>query len=149
MVASLKPKGRMAMVLDTGAVTRGSGMLGANRERAIRRSFVEADLIEAVFELPDNMFYNTPAQGIVMILNRSKTHPREVLLVNGSTLFTKGRPKNEMLDEHITSVHDAFTSWGFDGASRPSRRSMRLQPVTTTSSQAATPLLLRSTMCCH
>ena len=68
MVASLKPNGRMAIVLDTGAVSRGSGNAGTNRERDIRRAFVEADLIEAVLLLPENLFYNTTAPGIVMIL---------------------------------------------------------------------------------
>lgn len=48
MLASLKDGGRMAVVLDTGAVSRGSGNQGSNRERDIRRAFVEADLIEAV-----------------------------------------------------------------------------------------------------
>jgi type I restriction enzyme M protein len=38
MVASLKAAGRMAIVLDTGAVSRGSGNAGANRERDIRRA---------------------------------------------------------------------------------------------------------------
>ena len=111
MFGSLKRRGRMAIVLDTGAVTRGSGTQGANREREIRKSFVEADVIEALIELPENMFYNTPAPGIVMVLNRAKDHPREVLLVKASKLFHKGRPKNEMLDEHITSVHELFRSW--------------------------------------
>lgn len=37
----------MAVVLDTGAVSRGSGNEGSNKERDIRREFVEQDLIEA------------------------------------------------------------------------------------------------------
>lgn len=111
MVASLKPNGRMAIVLDTGAVSRGSGNAGANRERDIRRAFVEADLIEAVLLLPENLFYNTTAPGIVMILNRRKPHPGEVALINGSLLFTKGRPKNELTDEHIATIHQLFHDW--------------------------------------
>jgi len=37
MMASLSDKGRMAVVLDTGAVSRGSGNTGRNRERDIRK----------------------------------------------------------------------------------------------------------------
>ncbi len=48
MVASLGPRGRMAVVLDTGAVSRGSGNQGSNKERDVRKQFVEEDLIEAV-----------------------------------------------------------------------------------------------------
>ena len=111
MVASLKPQGRMAIVLDTGAVSRGSGSKGASRERDIRRAFVEADLIEGVILLPENLFYNTTAPGIVMVLNRAKQHPREMLLVNASQLFIKGRPKNELSDHHVARVQALFVNW--------------------------------------
>lgn len=111
MVASLKPTGRMAIVLDTGAVSRGSGNAGANRERDIRRAFVEADLVEAVLLLPENLFYNTTAPGIVMVLNRRKAHPDEIALINASQLFVKGKPKNELTDEHITTIHGLFSNW--------------------------------------
>jgi type I restriction enzyme M protein len=111
MVASLKPNGRMAVVLDTGAVSRGSGNVGANRERHIRKSFVDADLVESVILLPENMFYNTSAPGIVMVLNRAKKHPGEILLVNASGMFAKGRPKNAMSDEHIAGVHRLYADW--------------------------------------
>jgi type I restriction enzyme M protein len=111
MVASLKSGGRIAIVLDTGAVSRGSGSSGTSRERDIRRSFVEADLIEAVILLPDNMFYNTPAPGLVMVINDAKPHPREVMLINGTSLFVKGRPKNELSEAHISTIHQMFSEW--------------------------------------
>lgn len=111
MVASLKPAGRMAIVLDTGAVSRGSGNSGANRERDIRRAFVEHDLVEAVVLLPENLFYNTTAPGIVMVLNQSKPHPGEILLINASQLFVKGKPKNELTDEHIMTIHALYADW--------------------------------------
>ncbi len=44
--------------------------------------------------LPENLFYNTTAPGIVMVVNRAKRHPGEILLINASKLFAKGRPKN-------------------------------------------------------
>jgi type I restriction enzyme M protein len=114
MAASLKPGGRMAVVLDTGAVSRGSGSSGSNREREIRQAFVDSDLIEAVALLPENLFYNTSAPAIVMVINQAKAHPREVLLVNASTLFTKGRPKNELTDAHIATVHKLYAEWRSD-----------------------------------
>lgn len=61
MAASLDDKGRAAIVLDTGAVSRGSGSQGANKEKEIRKAFVEKDWIEGVVLLPDNLFYNTTA----------------------------------------------------------------------------------------
>src|SRR5207244_11062008 len=84
---------------------------GANRERDIRKYFVDRDLIESVILLPENLFYNTSAPGIVMVLNRAKKHSGEVLLFNASQLFVKGRPKNELRDEHIAEVADLYARW--------------------------------------
>ena len=72
ILASLKETGRAAIVLDTGAVSRGSGSVQTSRERDIRKGFVENDLIEGVILLPENLFYNTTAPGIILLLNRSK-----------------------------------------------------------------------------
>lgn len=111
MYVSLNDGGKMAVVLDTGAVSRGSGSQASSKERDIRKAFVEADLIEAVFLLPENMFYNTPASGIIVVINRRKRHPGEILLVNGSKQFSKGRPKNYMDDDHASAVVGAYLDW--------------------------------------
>ncbi|WP_460035821.1 type I restriction-modification system subunit M, partial [Methylothermus subterraneus] len=115
MLASLKEGGRMAVVLDTGAVSRGSGNQGSNRERDIRKAFVEADLIEAVILLPENLFYNTPAPGVILVINRRKRHAGEMLLINASTLFAKGRPKNYLTEEHIETIAGVYHTWGAVG----------------------------------
>lgn len=111
MLASLKEGGRMAVVLDTGAVSRGSGNQGASRERDIRKAFVERDLIEAVILLPENLFYNTSAPGIILVVNRQKRHPGEILLINASKLFAKGRPKNYLTGEHIETIARLYHEW--------------------------------------
>jgi type I restriction enzyme M protein len=111
MVAHLKPTGRMAVVLDTGAVSRGSGNQGSNKERDIRKHFVDADLVQAVLLLPENLFYNTTAPGVVMVLNRKKRKPGEILLMNGSKLFSKGRPKNFLEEEHIQRITEVYHEW--------------------------------------
>jgi type I restriction enzyme M protein len=111
MLASLKDGGRMAVVLDTGAASRGSGNQGSNRERDIRRAFVEADLVEAVVLLPENLFYNTTAPGIILVINRRKRHPGEILLINASKLFTKGRPKNYLTAEHVAQIARLYHEW--------------------------------------
>ncbi|HEY77352.1 MAG TPA: SAM-dependent DNA methyltransferase [Thermoflexia bacterium] len=111
MFASLNEGGKMAVVLDTGAVSRGSGNQGSNRERDIRRAFVEEDLIEAVILLPENLFYNTTAPGIILVINKVKPHPGEILLVNASKLYAKGRPKNYLTEEHIRQVYKVYHDW--------------------------------------
>ena len=58
-VACLNDHGRAAVVLDTGAMTRGSGSKNEDKERNIRKWFVDHDLIDGVILLPENLFYNT------------------------------------------------------------------------------------------
>jgi type I restriction enzyme M protein len=117
MFSSLEPNGRMAVVLDTGSVSRGSGNQGSNRERDIRKLFIEGDLaskgdlVEAVVLLPENLFYNTTAPGIIMVLNKAKRHPCEILLINASQQFVKGRPKNELTDEHVNKIAQLYHEW--------------------------------------
>ena len=111
ILASLKENGKAAVVLDTGSVSRGSGAEGKNRERDIRKAFVENDLIEAVILLPQNLFYNTPAPGVIIVLNRNKEHKGEILLVNASNEYEKIRAKNVLTEEGIEKVVRAYRNW--------------------------------------
>ncbi|MYB93125.1 SAM-dependent DNA methyltransferase [Candidatus Poribacteria bacterium] len=113
ILASLKENGRAAIVLDTGAVSRGSGSQNADRERDIRKKFVEQDLIEGVVLLPENLFYNTTAPGIVLLLNRSKPEKRkdQILLINLSQHFEKGKPKNILTDDAIDAATEVYQAW--------------------------------------
>ena len=109
-LACLNERGRAAVVLDTGAVTRGSGSKNEDRERNIRRWFVERDLIDGVVLLPDNLFYNTSAAGIIVVLSKRKPEARKgkIVLVNASRRVGKGRPKNYIPEEDIRPIAAAF-----------------------------------------
>jgi len=113
MYASLKEDGKMAVVIDTGAVSRGSGNAGKNRERDIRKAFVEHDLVEAVVLLPENHFYNTTAPGIIIVINKAKLEERkkQILLINASKLYSKGSPKNFLPDESIEKISNIYLNW--------------------------------------
>src|SRR5207253_10427141 len=89
ILASLKPRGRAAVVLDTGAASRGSGNANTNKEKDVRRWFVEQDVIEGVIYLPENLFYNTSAPGIIIVLNKAKSKERRgnLFLLNASREF--------------------------------------------------------------
>lgn len=104
--ACLSDRGRAAIVIDTGAASRGSGNDGENKEKMIRKWFVDNDLIETVILLPDNLFYNTTAAGMVMIVNRAKVAARrgKILLVNAGAEFEKGRPKNYLSGAAIAKI---------------------------------------------
>ena len=113
ILASLNEAGRAAIVLDTGAASRGSGNANTNKEKEVRRWFVEQDLIEGVIYLPENLFYNTTAPGIILFLNKSKAKERKgkLFLFNAATEFAKGDPKNYLPEEAITRIADTFKAW--------------------------------------
>ncbi|GAW92772.1 type I restriction-modification system subunit M [Calderihabitans maritimus] len=113
MFASLNDSGKMAVVLDTGAVSRGSGNQGSNRERDIRKAFVEHDWVECVILLPENLFYNTTAPGIILVINKAKPAERKgkIMLINASQQFTKRRPKNSLAEEHIERIASVYLEY--------------------------------------
>lgn len=113
MFASLKEGGRAAVVLDTGAVSRGSGSKSANKEKRIRQAFVESDFIDGVVLLPENLFYNTTAPGIILLLRNGKPEERrgQILLINASAYFVKEKPKNVLTEEGIQAVADVYRKW--------------------------------------
>lgn len=113
ILASLKDKGRAAIVLDTGAASRGSGNANTNKEKDVRRWFVEQDLIEGVIYLPENLFYNTTAPGIILVLDKAKPNERKnkLFFLNATNEFTKGDPKNYLADHAVARIADTFNAW--------------------------------------
>lgn len=108
VIACLDDHGRAAVVIDTGAASRGSGNEGENKEKLIRRWFVDQDLIDAAILLPDNLFYNTTAAGMIVVLSAAKPKERRgrLVLVNASAEFAKGRPKNYLTSAGIRLLAD-------------------------------------------
>ena len=117
-LACMNERGRAAVVLDTGAVTRGSGSKNEDRERNIRKWFVDNDLIDGVILLPDNLFYNTSAAGMILVLSRRKHEARKgkIVLMNASRRVEKGQPKNYIPEDNIRPLAAAFLK------GEPSRR---------------------------
>jgi type I restriction enzyme M protein len=109
-LACLDDRGRAAVVLDTGAVTRGSGSKNEDKERNIRKWFVDRDLIDGVILLPDNLFYNTTAAGVIVVLSKRKPTARKakIVLLNASRRVAKGRPKNFIPESDIRPLAAAY-----------------------------------------
>lgn len=111
-LAVLNDAGRAAVVLDTGVVTRGSGSKNEDKERNIRKWFVENDFIEGVILLPDNLFYNTTAAGVILVLNKRKPSSKKgkITLVNASRRFTKGKPKNHLAASDVVELAKLYNA---------------------------------------
>ena len=70
-------------------------------------------MIEGVIYLPENLFYNTSAPGIILILDCDKPEDKKgrFMLVNASKHYIKGDPKNFIPDESISKIAEVFTEW--------------------------------------
>ena len=108
--SSLKDNGRGAVVLDTGAASRGSG--NASKEKSVRQWFIDHDFIEGVLYMPENLFYNTTAPGIILFFNKNKPTKlkNKIFLINASHEFIKGDPKNYISEEQIKKIADTFNT---------------------------------------
>jgi type I restriction enzyme M protein len=111
--ASLNNKGRAAIVLDTGAASRGSGSANTTKEKQVRQWFVDNDLVEGVIYLPENLFYNTSSAGIILFLHKEKPAERKgkVFLLNAGREVEKGDPKNFIPEESIQYIAETFKAW--------------------------------------
>lgn len=101
MVKSMAPiSGRMAVVLPQGALFRGGV------EGQIRRTLLEQDLVEAVIGLATNLFYGTGLAACIMVLRQRKRPERagQVLIVDASELYRKGRAQNFLDPDHAQTV---------------------------------------------
>jgi type I restriction enzyme M protein len=102
MVKSMAPKtGRMAVVLPHGALFR------MGKEGEIRKKLLGMDLLEAVIGLGPNLFYGTGLAACILIFRQKKAKDRKnkVLIVDASKEFKTGRAQNELLPEHVVSIH--------------------------------------------
>lgn len=107
MLASLKPTGRMGIVLDQGVLFRG----GAESE--IRSKVVENDLVEYVITLPEKLFYNTGSPGCLIFLNKNKPLDKKgkVLFIYAAKDFEKLMNMNRLSDNDIEKIVDASTNF--------------------------------------
>ena len=107
--------GRAAIVENGSPLTSGGTASG---ESQIRRWFLEQDLIEAIIQLPNDLFYNTGIATYVWVLSKNKRPERrgKIQLIDASQIYHKlrralGDKKNEISPEDrsvITKQYAAF-----------------------------------------
>jgi type I restriction enzyme M protein len=68
------------------------------------------DLIDGVILLPDNLFYNTTAAGVIVVLNKHKGPSRKdkIVLLNASKRVNKGKPKNYVPEDAVRPLAAAM-----------------------------------------
>lgn len=98
----LKETGIMAIVLPHGVLFRG------NAEGKIRKILLENGAIDAVIGLPANIFFNTSIPTTVIVLKK-KRPTKDVLFIDASKDFEKGKNQNLLKDEHINKILDTYS----------------------------------------
>ena len=97
----LKSNGTMAIVLPHGVLFRGAA------EGKIREKLLRSGNIYAVIGLPANLFYNTSIPTCIVVLKKHRDG-RDVLFIDASQKFEKGKKQNTMADEHIDYVLELY-----------------------------------------
>ncbi|MDP5872914.1 type I restriction-modification system subunit M [Streptococcus mutans] len=89
-ISKLKKTGRMAIVHNGSALFSGNAGGG---ESAIRQYVIENDWLEAIVQLPTDLFYNTGIATYIWIITKNKTANRrgKVQLIDASKMFEKRR----------------------------------------------------------
>jgi type I restriction enzyme M protein len=76
-------------------------------EERIRRKLLDDGNIDTVIGLPANLFYSTGIPVCILVLKKCKK-PDDVLFINASEHFEKGKRQNRLLREHIDKIIDTY-----------------------------------------
>lgn len=97
----LSEDGTMAIIMPHGVLFRGGV------EEKIRRKLLEDNKIDTVIGLPQNLFYSTGIPVCILVLKKCR-HEDDVLFINASEYFEKGKRQNVLLDEHIDKIIETY-----------------------------------------
>lgn len=113
---------RIASVHNGSALFTGDAGGG---ESNIRRHIIENDYLDAIIQLPNNLFYNTGITTYVWVLSNKKTEQRrgKVQLIDASQKFRKlrknlGAKNCEFAPEHIQEITQLYLDMPNDGVSK-------------------------------
>ena len=114
-VAKLKETGRMAIIQNGSPLFKGDAGSG---ESNIRGYLLENDWLEAIIQIPNDMFYNTGIATYIWIVSKDKSAERagKVQLIDASKCFVKrrkslGNKRNEFTAECIALIAKAYNEF--------------------------------------
>ena len=120
-IAKLKENGRMAIIQNGSPLFKGDAGGG---ESNIRGFLLENDWLDAIIQLPNDLFYNTGIATYIWIISKNKTSERisKVQLIDASQCFEKrrkslGNKRVEITDrcrELIVQAYKSFANQEFE-----------------------------------
>ncbi len=103
MLYHLADNGTMAIVLPHGALFR-SGAEGQIRKYIIEKQ----NYLDAVIGLPSNLFYGTSIPATVLVFKKCRREDEDVLFIDASKEFLKGKNQNRLSDENIAKIFETY-----------------------------------------
>ena len=104
MLASLDEAGTAAIVEFPGVLYRGGA------ERKIREYLLKQNVVDAVIQLPANLFYGTSIATCILVLKKGRRKDHSVLFVDASQLFDKGTNQNILGKAHREKILDVLAA---------------------------------------
>lgn len=97
----LSDEGTMAIILPHGVLFRGGA------EQRIRTKLLKDGHIDTVIGLPANLFFSTGIPVCILVLKKCKK-PDDVLFINASENFEKGKRQNALRPEDIDHIVETY-----------------------------------------
>jgi type I restriction enzyme M protein len=120
MVNKMKPLIQSKAGSRIASVHNGSSLFTGDAgggESNIRRYIIENDWLDAIVQMPNNLFYNTGITTYIWILsnNKSKLRQGKVQLIDAGQLYRKlrknlGNKNCEFAPEHITQIVEVYNT---------------------------------------
>ena len=102
-IASLRSKGKGAIILPHGVLFRG------NKEAEIRRNLIQRGYIKGIIGLPANLFYGTGIPACILVIDKENSHGRTgIFMIEASKGFLKDGNKNRLRAQDIHQIVDVF-----------------------------------------
>ena len=97
MLSWLSPKGTAAIVEFPGVLYRGGV------EQKIRQYMIDNNFVDAVIQLPSDLFFGTSIATCILVLKKNKVD-NNILFVDASEEFVRNTNKNKLSDENINNI---------------------------------------------
>ena len=97
----LDQNGTMAIVLPHGVLFRGA------KEGKIREALLKKNQIDAIIGMPAGLFYSTGIPTVISVLKKNRTN-KDVLFIDASKGFEKGKNQNILRNEDIDKIIDTY-----------------------------------------
>ena len=98
----LAPNGTAAILCFPGIFFRGGA------EQKIRKYLVENNFVDAIINLPPNLFFGNSIATTILVLKKNKTNDNTVLFIDGKDQFVKDGNKNRLTDENINNIFKLY-----------------------------------------